>query len=54
MPQLAPINWLFLFFLFWGTVGICSSVVWWMFKPSYYFTIASASKALSKEATWKW
>nr|YP_010281932.1 ATP synthase F0 subunit 8 [Turbo cornutus]UKH51311.1 ATP synthase F0 subunit 8 [Turbo cornutus] len=35
MPQLAPINWLFLFFLFWFVVGLSSTLIWWSFKTEY-------------------
>nr|YP_004935471.1 ATP synthase F0 subunit 8 [Semirossia patagonica]BAL27741.1 ATPase8 [Semirossia patagonica] len=29
MPQLSPINWLFLFFMFWSVLMINTSVMWW-------------------------
>nr|YP_010902176.1 ATP synthase F0 subunit 8 [Lunella correensis]QUV72919.1 ATP synthase subunit 8 [Lunella correensis]QYF08443.1 ATP synthase F0 subunit 8 [Lunella correensis] len=35
MPQLAPLNWFFLFFLFWFVVGLSSVLIWWSFKVEY-------------------
>nr|AOV83576.1 ATP synthase subunit 8 [Phasianella australis] len=35
MPQLAPVNWLLLFFLFWFVVGLSSVVIWWSSKNLY-------------------
>nr|QXJ42079.1 ATP synthase F0 subunit 8 [Euprymna sp. Type 1 GS-2021] len=29
MPQLSPINWLFLFFMFWSILMINTSIMWW-------------------------
>nr|YP_010944788.1 ATP synthase F0 subunit 8 [Pyroteuthis margaritifera]YP_010944794.1 ATP synthase F0 subunit 8 [Pyroteuthis margaritifera]WMC20904.1 ATP synthase F0 subunit 8 [Pyroteuthis margaritifera]WMC20910.1 ATP synthase F0 subunit 8 [Pyroteuthis margaritifera] len=29
MPQLSPINWLFLFMMFWTTMMINTSIMWW-------------------------
>nr|YP_009434652.1 ATP synthase F0 subunit 8 [Tectus pyramis]ATF29384.1 ATP synthase F0 subunit 8 [Tectus pyramis] len=35
MPQLAPVNWIFLFILFWFVIGIVSVLIWWSFKVEY-------------------
>nr|QIQ23140.1 ATP synthase subunit 8 [Rochia nilotica] len=35
MPQLAPVNWLFLFILFWFTISLVSALVWWSSKLEY-------------------
>nr|ARI50087.1 ATP synthase F0 subunit 8 [Tectus virgatus] len=35
MPQLAPVNWLFLFILFWFIIGLISAMVWWNSKLEY-------------------
>nr|YP_010944734.1 ATP synthase F0 subunit 8 [Liocranchia reinhardtii]YP_010944740.1 ATP synthase F0 subunit 8 [Liocranchia reinhardtii]WMC20832.1 ATP synthase F0 subunit 8 [Liocranchia reinhardtii]WMC20838.1 ATP synthase F0 subunit 8 [Liocranchia reinhardtii] len=29
MPQLSPINWLFMFLLFWSVLTINTSIMWW-------------------------
>nr|WMC20803.1 ATP synthase F0 subunit 8 [Chtenopteryx canariensis] len=29
MPQLSPINWMFLFIMFWSIMLINSSIMWW-------------------------
>nr|YP_514791.1 ATP synthase F0 subunit 8 [Sepioteuthis lessoniana]AIY61249.1 ATP synthase F0 subunit 8 [Sepioteuthis lessoniana]BAE80057.1 ATP synthetase subunit 8 [Sepioteuthis lessoniana] len=29
MPQLSPINWLFLFTMFWSILIINTSIMWW-------------------------
>nr|YP_010454076.1 ATP synthase F0 subunit 8 [Euprymna morsei]QXJ42053.1 ATP synthase F0 subunit 8 [Euprymna morsei] len=35
MPQLSPINWLFLFFMFWSTLMINTSIMWWTTNNLY-------------------
>nr|YP_001382324.1 ATP synthase F0 subunit 8 [Sepia esculenta]BAF73652.1 ATP synthase subunit 8 [Sepia esculenta] len=37
MPQLSPINWLFLFFMFWIILMINSSIMWWNTMNLYKF-----------------
>nr|BAN81975.1 ATPase8 [Sepia pharaonis] len=37
MPQLSPINWLFLFILFWIILMINSSIMWWNTMNMYKF-----------------
>nr|YP_009231985.1 ATP synthase F0 subunit 8 [Tegula lividomaculata]AMA07346.1 ATP synthase F0 subunit 8 [Tegula lividomaculata] len=58
MPQLAPVNWLLLFFLFWFAVGLVSTVIWWSFKTDYKIQGVSPSKILETSSTnqkaWNW
>nr|YP_005351151.1 ATP synthase F0 subunit 8 [Tegula brunnea]AFB78101.1 ATP synthase F0 subunit 8 [Tegula brunnea] len=58
MPQLAPVNWLLLFFLFWFTVGITSTLIWWSSKTEYSIQGVSSSKNPSVPSTesksWNW
>nr|YP_010627090.1 ATP synthase F0 subunit 8 [Tremoctopus violaceus]ATR85788.1 ATP synthase F0 subunit 8 [Tremoctopus violaceus]WBK26781.1 ATP synthase F0 subunit 8 [Tremoctopus violaceus] len=35
MPQLSPLNWFFLFFLFWMLMSLNSSIMWWNNKNMY-------------------
>nr|WAP91440.1 ATP synthase F0 subunit 8 [Cirrothauma sp. LA-2022] len=35
MPQLSPLNWMFLFSFFWMIMLTNSSVMWWNNKPPY-------------------
>nr|YP_009318326.1 ATP synthase F0 subunit 8 [Tegula argyrostoma]AOZ71807.1 ATP synthase subunit 8 [Tegula argyrostoma] len=58
MPQLAPVNWLLLFFLFWFAVGITSTLIWWSFKTEYKIQGVSSPKNSSVPGTefksWNW
>nr|YP_009231972.1 ATP synthase F0 subunit 8 [Bolma rugosa]AMA07320.1 ATP synthase F0 subunit 8 [Bolma rugosa] len=59
MPQLAPLNWLFLFFLFWSMVGLSSTLIWWSFKTEYKVQVTesftSGSENLNKfPKSWDW
>nr|QXJ42313.1 ATP synthase F0 subunit 8 [Sepiadariidae sp. GS-2020] len=38
MPQLAPINWTFLFIMFWSIMLINTSIMWWNNNNTYTFT----------------
>nr|WNO18594.1 ATP synthase F0 subunit 8 [Paralepetopsis sp.] len=38
IPQLGPLNWLVLFFVFWLFVGLFSLVLWWEFDMSFSFS----------------
>nr|QAU54080.1 ATP synthase F0 subunit 8 [Patella vulgata] len=51
MPQLGPINWLFLYIFFWAVVGIIFVVVWWDGRKGY--KISGAKKSVS-DYIWKW
>nr|WGW18088.1 ATP synthase F0 subunit 8 [Puncturella cf. parvinobilis] len=35
MPQLAPVNWLVIYFLIWLCVCVIAVLLWWRFMPSY-------------------
>nr|YP_009192134.1 ATP synthase F0 subunit 8 [Phasianella solida]ALK03391.1 ATP synthase F0 subunit 8 [Phasianella solida] len=63
MPQLAPLNWLLLFFLFWFVASSIMVVVWWTVKSPYTIegqnTEADKSvKLMSVEgkgkSVWRW
>nr|WAP91505.1 ATP synthase F0 subunit 8 [Grimpoteuthis sp.] len=38
MPQLAPLNWMFLFLFFWFIMSMNSSIMWWNNMNLYNFT----------------
>nr|NP_008175.1 ATP synthase F0 subunit 8 [Katharina tunicata]AAC48364.1 ATPase subunit 8 [Katharina tunicata] len=44
MPQLAPMNWIFLLLFFWSNVFCLGVCVWWVKSSSYSF--------LSKSVSW--
>nr|YP_010241716.1 ATP synthase F0 subunit 8 [Aporrhais serresiana]QTI82404.1 ATP synthase F0 subunit 8 [Aporrhais serresiana] len=52
MPQLSPLNWIFLFLLFWVAVLSLSIIVWWTNK--IYFRSESLGSHISKENKWNW
>nr|ULD67122.1 ATP synthase F0 subunit 8 [Trochus sp. n. CL-2022] len=52
MPQLSPLNWIFLFILFWVAVLSVSVLIWWS-KKIYFSTKSSESKVV-KENKWNW
>nr|AUI11304.1 ATP synthase F0 subunit 8 [Calliostoma zizyphinum] len=56
MPQLAPVNWLFLFLLFWFIIALSSTLIWWSFKAEYSLTTASMPTSFSRPArsSWLW
>nr|YP_009773405.1 ATP synthase F0 subunit 8 [Dendrochiton gothicus]QIZ12623.1 ATP synthase F0 subunit 8 [Dendrochiton gothicus] len=37
MPQLAPMNWIFLVLLFWSSVFLLSVCLWWVSDKNYMF-----------------
>nr|UEP17939.1 ATP synthase F0 subunit 8 [Sydaphera spengleriana] len=52
MPQLSPLNWIFLFVLFWAAVLSVSILIWWWKKTLFQ---AHGLDSLSKaEKTWNW
>lgn len=51
MPQLGPINWLFLYIFFWAVVSVVCVVVWWDGRKGY--KISGAKKSV-KDYVWKW
>nr|QXJ42131.1 ATP synthase F0 subunit 8 [Sepiolinae sp. GS-2021] len=44
MPQLSPINWLFLFFLFWSILMINTSIMWWNTNNLYMINKTKTTK----------
>nr|YP_010983456.1 ATP synthase F0 subunit 8 [Euprotomus aratrum]WOK41623.1 ATP synthase F0 subunit 8 [Euprotomus aratrum] len=52
MPQLSPLNWIFLFLLFWTAVLTMSVLLWWSSKV-YYRSNPSTSATL-KGNKWNW
>nr|AEK84198.1 ATP synthase F0 subunit 8 [Alcithoe tigrina] len=52
MPQLSPLNWIFLFFLFWSSVSGLSILIWWSMKT--FFRSSSKAMTYSKENKWNW
>nr|YP_009378333.1 ATP synthase F0 subunit 8 [Petrasma pervernicosa]ARH10765.1 ATP synthase F0 subunit 8 [Petrasma pervernicosa] len=54
MPQLSPLNWLFLFVLFWSVIFLMMSMVWWSSKKSFLVKIEKeSSKVFSRIFDWK-
>nr|QXJ42326.1 ATP synthase F0 subunit 8 [Sepiadarium kochi] len=51
MPQLSPLNWAFLFIMFWTTMIINTSIMWW--NKSNTYTINKNMKSLIN-ITYKW
>nr|AHA84994.1 ATP synthase subunit 8 [Lunella aff. cinerea STW-2013] len=59
MPQLAPLNWLFLFFLFWFVVGLSSTLIWWFFDTGYKVSVTVDRKGTNSYSggslkSWDW
>nr|QOX09667.1 ATP synthase F0 subunit 8 [Harpovoluta charcoti] len=52
MPQLSPLNWIFLFFLFWAAVLSFSILIWWSVK--ILFQSGDKSMATFKKNKWNW
>nr|YP_010241794.1 ATP synthase F0 subunit 8 [Xenophora japonica]QTI82482.1 ATP synthase F0 subunit 8 [Xenophora japonica] len=52
MPQLSPLNWIFLFILFWLAVISVSILIWWV-KKVYFQTEPLSSKG-QEENKWNW
>nr|YP_010944806.1 ATP synthase F0 subunit 8 [Bathothauma lyromma]YP_010944812.1 ATP synthase F0 subunit 8 [Bathothauma lyromma]WMC20940.1 ATP synthase F0 subunit 8 [Bathothauma lyromma]WMC20946.1 ATP synthase F0 subunit 8 [Bathothauma lyromma] len=51
MPQLSPINWLFLFIMFWSIMTMNTSIMWW--NTNNLYTINKTSKS-SMNIKYKW
>nr|ALK03388.1 ATP synthase F0 subunit 8 [Lepetodrilus schrolli] len=41
MPQLSPINWLFLFVMFWSVISLATCLLWWMMIVKFSFISSS-------------
>ncbi|YP_009266390.1 ATP synthase F0 subunit 8 (mitochondrion) [Littorina saxatilis] len=52
MPQLSPLNWIFLFIIFWAAVLSMSILIWWSSK--IYFSSKTSEVAPTKENKWNW
>nr|YP_010610698.1 ATP synthase F0 subunit 8 [Luteuthis dentatus]WAP91466.1 ATP synthase F0 subunit 8 [Luteuthis dentatus]WAP91492.1 ATP synthase F0 subunit 8 [Luteuthis dentatus] len=44
MPQLSPLNWMFLFMFFWFIMTLNSSIMWWNNMNSYNFINPNTKK----------
>nr|QHE65363.1 ATP synthase F0 subunit 8 [Neptuneopsis gilchristi] len=52
MPQLSPLNWIFLFILFWSSILSLSVLIWWTSKIFYE---SKSFISLSEEKNkWNW
>nr|AHC94351.1 ATP synthase F0 subunit 8 [Nerita versicolor] len=54
MPQLAPLNWILLFFLFWACLFIVMSINWWFSLTRYSGLSDEELKEGSKKNSWVW
>nr|YP_009742288.1 ATP synthase F0 subunit 8 [Mammilla kurodai]QID90383.1 ATP synthase F0 subunit 8 [Mammilla kurodai]QRG01402.1 ATP synthase F0 subunit 8 [Mammilla mammata] len=52
MPQLSPLNWIFLFILFWSAILIVSILIWWSTKVQ--FLTKTSTVSVTKENKWNW
>nr|YP_009743657.1 ATP synthase F0 subunit 8 [Euspira pila]QIE11961.1 ATP synthase F0 subunit 8 [Euspira pila] len=52
MPQLSPLNWIFLFLLFWVAVLTVSILIWWSTKM--FFLAKTSSIFDVQENKWNW
>nr|QHD26807.1 ATP synthase F0 subunit 8 [Melo melo] len=52
MPQLSPLNWIFLFTLFWVMVLSFSILVWWSSK--IFFQSSNMYLSCFNENKWNW
>uniref|UniRef100_UPI00315C93C4 ATP synthase F0 subunit 8 n=1 Tax=Voluta musica TaxID=3169513 RepID=UPI00315C93C4 len=52
MPQLSPLNWIFLFILFWVSVLSLSVLIWWSKKT--FFKANPVFVSAVKENKWNW
>nr|YP_010239398.1 ATP synthase F0 subunit 8 [Tutufa rubeta]QTF74730.1 ATP synthase F0 subunit 8 [Tutufa rubeta] len=52
MPQLSPLNWIFLFLLFWTAVLSLSILIWWSKKV--FFQSSTSTSSDLKENKWNW
>nr|QWL25118.1 ATP synthase F0 subunit 8 [Aliger gigas] len=52
MPQLSPLNWIFLFLLFWAAVLTMSIILWWSSK--IYYRSSSSTQSTFKGNKWNW
>nr|YP_009000284.1 ATP synthase F0 subunit 8 [Semisulcospira libertina]AHC70267.1 ATP synthase F0 subunit 8 [Semisulcospira libertina] len=53
MPQLSPLNWTFLFLLFWFIIFLTFALIWWQ-KSLYYKASKSSMSSKPTENKWGW
>nr|YP_009131231.1 ATP synthase F0 subunit 8 [Cryptochiton stelleri]AIA77080.1 ATP synthase F0 subunit 8 [Cryptochiton stelleri] len=53
MPQLAPMNWIFLVLFFWMSVFFLSVCLWWVKDKNYVFFNKSGNKGFIQKK-WVW
>nr|YP_009378320.1 ATP synthase F0 subunit 8 [Solemya elarraichensis]ARH10752.1 ATP synthase F0 subunit 8 [Solemya elarraichensis] len=54
MPQLSPLNWLFLFFMFWSVIFLMMSMIWWTGSKKFFVEGRQEdSKVVSRVFNWK-
>nr|YP_009365212.1 ATP synthase F0 subunit 8 [Spirula spirula]ARJ60729.1 ATP synthase F0 subunit 8 [Spirula spirula] len=51
MPQLSPINWLFLFLMFWSIMFINTSIMWWNTTNMY---LINKTPKVNMNINYKW
>nr|QAU54066.1 ATP synthase F0 subunit 8 [Cellana radiata] len=65
MPQLGPVNWLFVYLFFWLVLVLFSVVFWWMKGSHFYLNLSdkkgesfsdnyNGSVSGNNEMFWKW
>nr|QBC73225.1 ATP synthase subunit 8 [Divia briandi] len=54
MPQLAPLNWILLFFLFWACLFVIMSINWWFHFTNYSGMKDAGLSEQPKENGWMW
>nr|AXA45413.1 ATP synthase F0 subunit 8 [Eubela sp. MNHN IM 2013-9671] len=52
MPQLSPLNWIFLSMLFWLSFMSVSILIWWSSKT--HFTTNMSNKSMMPKNKWIW
>nr|YP_011035822.1 ATP synthase F0 subunit 8 [Plaxiphora tricolor]WRI60252.1 ATP synthase F0 subunit 8 [Plaxiphora tricolor] len=53
MPQLAPLNWITLFIVFWMSLIILMIMIWWM-KDKKYMIFYPNKHTHLKNTKWMW
>nr|QIZ12546.1 ATP synthase F0 subunit 8 [Nuttallochiton mirandus] len=54
MPQLAPLNWFLLVFLFWFFVFFVTVFIWWLGDSSYSVNHELSNEGKSLLCRWMW
>nr|YP_009422146.1 ATP synthase F0 subunit 8 [Cipangopaludina ussuriensis]ASR74858.1 ATP synthase F0 subunit 8 [Cipangopaludina ussuriensis] len=53
MPQLSPLSWIFLFFIFWVMILMVIVLIWWISKSEFNLNISDVN-CYNIENNWKW